>query len=165
MRTAKEIKQRAHAYYLKHRATAIQKAKLWNKEHPERVRARYRKNRATVIARAKQWFQDNKERALQLQRRWRKEHPDHCKKYMAKWAKEHPEEMRRRHKQQTQDRKQWRILKPLITEVVDILETVETTDDGREFRPTNFTSCRTVHCQRLGEIWPKIVGLVRGKGV
>lgn len=40
----------------------------------------------------------------------------------------------------------------LVRELLAILETVEETDDGREFHPTTISSCRCMTAKRLGEI-------------
>lgn len=47
-------------------------------------------------------------------------------------------------------------LKSLVRELIDILETVEESDDGREFMPTTIRSCRAQHVIRLGEIFDKL---------
>jgi len=47
-------------------------------------------------------------------------------------------------------------LEGLCRELIEILETVEITDEGREFHPTTINSCRVLTCERLGKIIPEI---------
>ena len=43
-------------------------------------------------------------------------------------------------------------VKELLTNMFAILDIVETSDMGREFRPTHFTSCRVLDGQQLNSI-------------
>ena len=47
-------------------------------------------------------------------------------------------------------------LETLTNELLDIFETIETTDEGREFHPTTISSCRTMTCVRLEKLMKKI---------
>jgi len=47
-------------------------------------------------------------------------------------------------------------LAELCRELIGMLETVESTDEGREFHPTTISSCRVLTCERLGKIIPEI---------
>ena len=44
----------------------------------------------------------------------------------------------------------------LCSELIGMLETVESTDEGREFSPTTISSCRVLTVERLGKIIPEI---------
>ena len=54
-------------------------------------------------------------------------------------------------------------LKELVGELLDMLETVETSDNETDFHPTVIRSCRVQHTMKLDEIMPKITEIVRGK--
>jgi len=56
-------------------------------------------------------------------------------------------------------------LRELCRELIEILETVESTDEGREFSPTTIRSCRVLTCERLGEIIPEIKRLSKYKEI
>ncbi len=43
-------------------------------------------------------------------------------------------------------------LKQLCREFIQLLETVEETDSGREYHPTKIESCRSMDLHRIGEI-------------
>ena len=43
-------------------------------------------------------------------------------------------------------------IKQTLKEFFDILDTVEETDEGREFRPVYISSCRVMATQKLGEL-------------
>ena len=47
-------------------------------------------------------------------------------------------------------------LMELCRELIEILETVEVSDNEREFHPTTISSCRCLTAERLGEIIPEI---------
>jgi hypothetical protein len=47
-------------------------------------------------------------------------------------------------------------LESLIKEFLEIIETVEETDEGREFHPTTISSCRCMDAERLGQIITKM---------
>ena len=44
----------------------------------------------------------------------------------------------------------------LVRELLAILETVEESDDGREFHPTTISSCRCMTAKRLDEIFTEL---------
>ena len=44
----------------------------------------------------------------------------------------------------------------LVNELFKLLDTVEVSENGREFHPTLINSCRTAHVMRLDEILPEI---------
>lgn len=54
-------------------------------------------------------------------------------------------------------------LSSLVGELIDMLETVETSDGGCEFHPTTISSCRTFHVERIGTIMRRLTKLVRGR--
>lgn len=56
-----------------------------------------------------------------------------------------------------------RTLKDLVGELLDMLETVETSDNETDFHPTVIRSCRVQHTTKLDEIMPKITEIVREK--
>lgn len=41
-------------------------------------------------------------------------------------------------------------MRELLKEIFEILDVVETTDEGNEFRPNKFVSCRALDGERLG---------------
>ena len=43
-------------------------------------------------------------------------------------------------------------MKELLKEMFEILDVVEVSDEGREFRPNKFVSCRAMDGERLGQI-------------
>lgn len=43
-------------------------------------------------------------------------------------------------------------LRELLKEMFEILDVVEVSADGREFRPNKFVSCRAMDGERLGQI-------------
>ena len=43
-------------------------------------------------------------------------------------------------------------MRELLKEMFEILDVVETTDEGNEFRPNKFVSCRAMDGERLGQI-------------
>jgi hypothetical protein len=49
----------------------------------------------------------------------------------------------------------------LVREMIAIFETVEETDEGREFMPTKINSCRTQHVISLGEIFTRFKELTK----
>lgn len=49
----------------------------------------------------------------------------------------------------------------LVTELLDMLESVEESDSGKEFHPTTIQTCRCMHAAKLDEIMPKITAIVR----
>ena len=49
----------------------------------------------------------------------------------------------------------------LVKELFKILDTVEESDNGRVFRPTNIETCRTLHAAKLKEILPKIRKIIK----
>ena len=49
----------------------------------------------------------------------------------------------------------------LVTELLNMLETVEESDYGNEFHPTTIQTCRCMHAAKLDEIMPKITAIVR----
>jgi len=53
-------------------------------------------------------------------------------------------------------------LKNLVGQLLDMLETVETSDNETDFHPTVIRTCRIVDSMRLSEIMPKITDIVRG---
>ena len=50
--------------------------------------------------------------------------------------------------------------KELLTNMFAILDIVETTDEGREFRPTHFSSCRVLDGQKLNNILIELKQLI-----
>lgn len=44
----------------------------------------------------------------------------------------------------------------LVRELFEILDCVETTDSGREFKPTTINSCRILHTEKLRKLLPKM---------
>jgi hypothetical protein len=52
------------------------------------------------------------------------------------------------------------LLKQLTGKLIDILESVETSDSGTDFHPTKITSCRVQDTMCLQEIMPKITEIV-----
>ena len=54
-----------------------------------------------------------------------------------------------------------RDLVALVRELIDILESVESTDEGREFHPTTIQTCRCMVAERLGILMPAITKLVK----
>ena len=53
-------------------------------------------------------------------------------------------------------------LKLLVGQLLDMLESVETSDNETDFRPTVIRSCRVQHTTKLDEIMPKITEIVWG---
>jgi hypothetical protein len=51
-------------------------------------------------------------------------------------------------------------LKPLVAELLALLEKTEETDEGRPFHPTTIQSCRALDAERLAQLMPKIKKLV-----
>ena len=49
----------------------------------------------------------------------------------------------------------------LVTELLNMLETVEESDNGNEFHPTTIQTCRCMHAAKLDQIMPKITAIVR----
>ena len=47
-------------------------------------------------------------------------------------------------------------MKELLKEMFEILDVVEVSDEGREFRPNKFVSCRAMDGERLGQILNKL---------
>ena len=47
-------------------------------------------------------------------------------------------------------------LTQLVTEFFEIVEKVETNDDGHEFHPTRITSCRVMDTEQLRKLIPQI---------
>lgn len=43
-------------------------------------------------------------------------------------------------------------MKELLKEMFEILDVVEVSDEGREFRPNKFVSCRAMDGERLSQI-------------
>lgn len=54
-----------------------------------------------------------------------------------------------------------RQLTKLVREMLTILNTVESTDEGRDFHPTRITSCRTNELMRLQVIMSKLEKLTK----
>lgn len=52
-------------------------------------------------------------------------------------------------------------LKVLVGLLIDMLETVETSDNETDFHPTVIRSCRVQHTEKLKEIMPKIAEIVK----
>jgi len=52
-----------------------------------------------------------------------------------------------------------------VKEFLDILETKEETDSGREFHPTTINSCRCMSLERIGELIQEMKTLINYKGV
>jgi hypothetical protein len=53
-------------------------------------------------------------------------------------------------------------LKKLVKELFEILDTEEQTDEGRYFRPTTFSSCRTDHVIKLNKILEEMRVHIKG---
>jgi len=49
----------------------------------------------------------------------------------------------------------------LVKELFKMLDTVEESDNGRVFRPTNIETCRVLHSVKLKEILPKIRKIIK----
>jgi hypothetical protein len=49
----------------------------------------------------------------------------------------------------------------LVTELLNMLETVEESDSGKEFHPTTIQTCRCMHAAKLDKIMPEITAIVR----
>lgn len=47
-------------------------------------------------------------------------------------------------------------LPELVKEFFDILDTVEMSDNNREFHPTTIGSCRVLHTAKLSKLLPKM---------
>ena len=62
-----------------------------------------------------------------------------------------------------QDLQNFHNLKVLVGEVLDMLESVELSDNERSFHPTIITSCRAKYATKLEEIMPQITRIVRGE--
>lgn len=52
--------------------------------------------------------------------------------------------------------KECKRLAELCRELIEILEIVEASDNGREFHPTTINSCRCLTAERLSKIMPEI---------
>lgn len=58
---------------------------------------------------------------------------------------------------------QWKppgTLKDCVKLLFEILDTVETSDGGRDFKPTYISSCRVWDSHRLGRLLPKMKDLI-----
>lgn len=51
-------------------------------------------------------------------------------------------------------------LKELVKEFIEILETVEESDNGREFHPTTIQSCRVLQTKRIGELFEQMKEII-----
>ena len=60
-------------------------------------------------------------------------------------------------------KQEFNTLSNLVGQLLDMLETVETSDNETDFHPTVIRSCRVQHTIKLDEIMPKITDIVREK--
>ena len=60
-------------------------------------------------------------------------------------------------------KQEFNTLSNLVGQLLDMLETVETSDNETDFHPTEIRSCRVQHTIKLDEIMPKITDIVREK--
>jgi hypothetical protein len=54
------------------------------------------------------------------------------------------------------------LLPDCVKLLFEILDAVETSDEGRDFRPTHITSCRVWDTHRLNKLLPKMKELANG---
>jgi len=47
-------------------------------------------------------------------------------------------------------------LSELVLDLFKMLDSVEVTDNGREFRPTSIRSCRVMHTEKLNKLLPRM---------
>ena len=52
----------------------------------------------------------------------------------------------------------------LVKALFEILDTVEQTDDGREFKPTVIRSCRSDHVSKLDQILSQLKSTLEDRG-
>jgi len=52
----------------------------------------------------------------------------------------------------------------LVKALFEILDTVEQTDDGREFKPTVIRSCRSDHVSKLDQVLSQLKSTLEDRG-